>query len=131
MNLFLSKIFMDIRYDLIDGNSWPRGNFGLFCRNFSWMSITTLLMQSIDPEGQTCAFSSSNKPQSKKTRLYRLLCAIVHEFLTSVTALLIALVGPEGQAYAFSSLNEPKIFGDTGFLNFFCQNFLWTSVTTL
>ncbi|KAG5575965.1 hypothetical protein H5410_056099 [Solanum commersonii] len=47
------------------------GNTGFekfFCRNFLRTSVATLLMASIGPGGQTGAFSSSNKPQSRKNK---------------------------------------------------------------
>ncbi|KAG5569155.1 hypothetical protein H5410_058921 [Solanum commersonii] len=40
--------------------------FNFLCLNFSWTSVTTLLVKPVGPEGQMGPFSSSNKSQSRK-----------------------------------------------------------------
>ncbi|KAG5575968.1 hypothetical protein H5410_056102 [Solanum commersonii] len=103
--VFLPKLFMDVHYDLINGVSWSRG-------------------------GNMCIFKFKRALKQENTKFYRFLCAIVLEFL-SRGADMRSLKAGKTKFCRFLCAYSPWIFCDTGFQNFFCRNFSWTSVTTL
>ncbi|KAG5591706.1 hypothetical protein H5410_042220 [Solanum commersonii] len=59
---FLSKVFMDI----FDDSKFRHD----FCRNFSWTSVKTLVMEPDGPDGQTGSFSRYNEPRACKPPLF-------------------------------------------------------------
>ncbi|KAG5589316.1 hypothetical protein H5410_039830 [Solanum commersonii] len=48
----------------------------VFGRNFLWTSVTTLLMESVGPEGQTNAFQVQKSSNAEKTKfsIFHVLC---------------------------------------------------------
>ncbi|KAG5575966.1 hypothetical protein H5410_056100 [Solanum commersonii] len=77
----LTKIFMDVRYNLINCVSWSRVAIG----------------------GKQMLFQVQTSPKAGKTRFHKFLCAI-----TSITTLIIASIDPKGKTRAFSSSNESQ-----------------------
>ncbi|KAG5604706.1 hypothetical protein H5410_026198 [Solanum commersonii] len=61
---------MDVRYDLINVVSLSRGAtkrfWNFFCQNFSWTSVSTLLMASVGSEGKTDAFKVQTNSKAEK-----------------------------------------------------------------
>ncbi|KAG5576388.1 hypothetical protein H5410_056522 [Solanum commersonii] len=108
------------------------------CRNFSWMSVKTLAMELIGPNGQTRPFSSSNEPNTVNGSFSEL--DFQHHFgdiflgCSSRPKLWSQLV-PMGKPTHFQGQTIPgavhESFDDLDFRRYFGKTMSWTSIKTL